>query len=157
MNIFVLSENPVEAAREQCDQHVVKMPCESAQLLCTALASVGISEPWMYEPTHRDVAISRWVRESRGNFEWLVEHGLALCSEYTRRYGREHASESIIRACSAIRFPVEGERTSFVQVMPDEYRNEDAVTAYRNFYQKAKVRFARWRHSEKPSWMPAFK
>lgn len=35
MNIFVLSEGPVEAARMQCDKHVVKMIVETAQMLCT--------------------------------------------------------------------------------------------------------------------------
>ena len=36
MNIFVLNENPVIAAQEQCDKHVVKMIVESAQMLSTA-------------------------------------------------------------------------------------------------------------------------
>ena len=35
MNIFVLSENPYEAAWMQCDKHVVKMVTESAQMLST--------------------------------------------------------------------------------------------------------------------------
>ena len=32
MQIFFLATNPVDAARQQCDQHVVKMLLESAQL-----------------------------------------------------------------------------------------------------------------------------
>jgi hypothetical protein len=36
MNIFILDENPVTAAKMQCDKHVVKMIIESAQMLCTA-------------------------------------------------------------------------------------------------------------------------
>ena len=35
MNIFVLSECPIEAAQMQCDKHVVKMIVETAQMLCT--------------------------------------------------------------------------------------------------------------------------
>ena len=31
MNIFVLSECPIEAAQMQCDKHVVKMIVETAQ------------------------------------------------------------------------------------------------------------------------------
>ena len=36
MNIFVLHEDPITAAKHHCDKHVVKMILESAQLLCTA-------------------------------------------------------------------------------------------------------------------------
>ena len=36
MNIFVLDENPVIAAKMACDKHIVKMILESAQMLCTA-------------------------------------------------------------------------------------------------------------------------
>ena len=35
MNIFILNEDPVIAAQEQCDKHVVKMIVESAQMLST--------------------------------------------------------------------------------------------------------------------------
>jgi hypothetical protein len=36
VNIFILNEDPMIAAREQCDKHVVKMIVESAQMLSTA-------------------------------------------------------------------------------------------------------------------------
>jgi len=35
INIFVLDESPVKAARLQCNAHVVKMIVESAQMLST--------------------------------------------------------------------------------------------------------------------------
>ena len=36
MNIFILDKNPIKAAREHCDKHVVKMIVESGQMLSTA-------------------------------------------------------------------------------------------------------------------------
>ena len=36
MNLFILDESPVKAARMQCDKHVVKMIVESAQMMSTA-------------------------------------------------------------------------------------------------------------------------
>ena len=36
MNIFVLDQDPTQAAQLQCDKHVVKMIVESAQMLSTA-------------------------------------------------------------------------------------------------------------------------
>ena len=35
MNLFILNNDPVIAAQEQCDKHVVKMIVESAQMLST--------------------------------------------------------------------------------------------------------------------------
>ena len=36
MNVFVLDNDPVIAAQQHCDKHVVKMIIESAQMLSTA-------------------------------------------------------------------------------------------------------------------------
>ena len=36
MNIFYLDKDPIEAAKQSCDKHVVKMIVESAQMLSTA-------------------------------------------------------------------------------------------------------------------------
>jgi len=36
MNIFILDQDPITAAKLQCDKHVVKMIVESAQMLSTA-------------------------------------------------------------------------------------------------------------------------
>ena len=35
MNIFILNDDPVIAAQEQCDKHIPKMVVESAQMLST--------------------------------------------------------------------------------------------------------------------------
>jgi len=41
----------------------------------------------------------------------------------------------------------------FAQAMPDEYKNEDAVTAYRTYYINDKQRFAKWeRGVDAPDW-----
>ena len=36
MNIFYLDESPEACAGRMCDQHIVKMPLETAQILSTA-------------------------------------------------------------------------------------------------------------------------
>ena len=41
--------------------------------------------------------------KTRANFEWLVEHALALCREYTARYGKFHKSEEILYRCADLR------------------------------------------------------
>ena len=42
MNIFVVDEDPVIAARQLCDKHVVKMILETAQMLMHCCSRTGI-------------------------------------------------------------------------------------------------------------------
>ena len=43
--------------------------------------------------------------------------------------------------------------TEFAQAMPDEYKNEDAVIAYRTYYLEDKWRIASWKFGS-PNWWP---
>ena len=95
MNIFALSCDPILAAQNHADRHVVKQSLESAQLLSTVFSSLGGKT--RYKPTHKNHPCTLWAGECSGNYEWLVELGLALCDEYTYRYGREHACGAVIR------------------------------------------------------------
>jgi hypothetical protein len=40
----------------------------------------------------------------------------------------------------------------FAQAMPDQYKNSDAVRAYRDYYIYEKSRFAKWKTGNVPSW-----
>lgn len=144
MNIFILSEDPVEAAQMQCDKHVVKMIVESAQMLCT----VGKGA---YKPTHVNHPCTVWASRSKENFEWLYNHAIALCHEYTKRYGRRHKTQDVIEQIQYPKtFPVTG-LTPFVLAMPDEFKIGDAVQSYRAYYH-SKASFARWSYSVIPQW-----
>ena len=103
MNIFVLSENPIKAARLQHDKHILKMVLETAQMLCSAFENAP------YKKTYINHPCTVWARTSRNNFDWLVLHGLALATEYTYRYNKTHASEKVISWCyknaDLIKFP----------------------------------------------------
>lgn len=108
MNIFVLSESPVDSARWLHDRHVVKMIVESCQLLSTAIQTwpdwtieyESIQIPWgiqpLYKPTHTNHPCIKWTGESPHNFVWLTIHLSELLSEYHRRFpGRTHKCESL--------------------------------------------------------------
>jgi hypothetical protein len=86
MNIFACDYDPVTAAKCLDDRRVVKMVLETAQLLSGALYLLGYWNYNLYKPTHLNHPCTRWVIKSRGNFDWLVRHGLALGSEYSRRF-----------------------------------------------------------------------
>lgn len=151
MNIFILDRDPSIAARYQCNKHVVKMILETAQMLCSPF-DPGTAP---YKRSHFNHPCSVWARESRANFDWLVTHGLALCSEYEARYSKTHKSKAIIEWCrdnvSTLTFPSEG-LTEFAQAMPDECRRPDPVDAYRTYYLVHKRDFAKWPEGRTPHW-----
>ena len=149
MNIFVLNVDPVAAAQEQCDAHVIKMTLETAQLLCSAFPENHAP----YRRTHYNHPCSVWTRQTEGNFLWLAEHGLALADEYAFRYGKVHKSREVIDWCLQNRPSLPSGRTEFVQAMPDELKRPDPVEAYQIFYVERKRTFAKWnKNRSAPAW-----
>jgi len=150
MNIFVLHEDPQSAAEMACDKHVVKMILETAQMMCTVVATYGHHTP--YRPTHARHPCTIWAGQSRANWNWLTEHGRALCAEYTKRYGKVHKSQSVIEWCALTHTELpDVPQTPFAQAMPEQYKNECAVTAYRAYYMGEKAPIATWK-TQAPNW-----
>lgn len=154
MNVFYINEDPVKAAQELCDEHVRKMQIESAQMLCTAHWLLGKEAP--YKKSHVNHPSTKWVRESIENYRWLVEHGLAICEEFTRRHGTYHKTKDVLNWCkqNEPQIPSKG----FLpppQCMPDQYKNQDTVEAYKTFYieDKVKVKNLSWKKLNNiPDW-----
>ena len=136
MNIFYLDRDPSEAARLQCDRHVVKMILETAQLLSTAHAELDGESP-AYKPTHKNHPSAVWVRSSDHAYTWTWRHLKALGSEYEDRYGKVHKTirEHLLKLQ---RLPTAINRSGpFIdppQCMPDEYKRDDTVLAYQLYY-----------------------
>lgn len=150
MNIFVLHEKPEIAATMACDKHVVKMILETAQMMCTVVASYGHETP--YRATHAKHPCTIWAAQSRANWNWLIEYGMSLCSEYTKRYNKIHKSQRVIEWCTTTYVDLpEVPQTPFAQAMPPQYRNECAVTAYRAYYMGEKAHIATWK-TQTPNW-----
>lgn len=153
MNIFVLDLDPLKAAEYQLNKHVVKMPLETAQILCTVAHAHGVPAP--YRPTHRHHPCVVWAGESRQNAEWLLQHGLALCLEYSFRYGRTHACERVLQdllAAGLTHCLSDSGQTPFAQAMPERYRDVDPVVAYRRYYAGEKREIAEWTVRNPPEW-----
>jgi hypothetical protein len=135
MNIFYLSHDPERAASYMYNRHVVKMILESAQLLCTEHIEHGNANV-PYKATHRNHPSAIWARSSASNYTWLYEHMIALGKEYTRRYGKRHLT--IEKCYDVLATPPAAiakiEFTEPPQCMPDEYKADDAVTGYWNYY-----------------------
>lgn len=151
MNIFVVHSNPVTAAKSLCDKHIVKMPLETAQMLCTAVNMCGGVTP--YKSAYINHPCTVWARNSFLNFMWLCEHGEALCREYRERYGRRHKCQDVIDKCRKAGRKVlpRNDPTPHPQCMPDQYKCDDVVTAYRQYYQGEKAYMATWKQNQ-PDW-----
>lgn len=150
MNIFYVDASPIRAATMLCDKHVVKMTLESAQLLSTAHGESG-----PYKPAYPNHPCAVWTRASTGNYAWLYAHFFALAKEYEHRYGRVHKSWSVcweILQMSPDNLPVR-DFCEPPQCMPDKYKCESTIAAYRAYYRGDKARLCKYTRSAPPSWL----
>lgn len=156
MNIFCVHRSPELSAQALHDKHVVKMVLETAQILSTVCHKHGWAADGMYRPTHKNHPSVVWAGASLSNYYWLIDHGIALCEEYTYRFRRTHKSAAVIDLCYE-RTPTfeDYSLTPFAQAMPDEFKNPvDAVAAYRAYYLGRKVQQSRWTRRPAPDFIP---
>ena len=96
MNIFYFYDCPKLSAKAQPDKMLVKMPLETAQMLCTAHRVLDGDEyadlTGLYKTAYKNHPCTIWARESTANYAWLYAHFHALNEEYEYRYGRDHGS-----------------------------------------------------------------
>ena len=175
MNIFVVHEHPISAARMLPDKHVTKMILESAQMLSTVhryldgkqtfrLSAKGKNmkhwameddnkETKLYKVAHLNHPSTIWTRQTSEHYLWHYELFKALLGEYTYRYGKVHKSAQLLDILSILPKNIsEGEFTQPPQCMPDQYKCDDSVQAYRNYYLGEKAGFAKWKAREVPTW-----
>jgi hypothetical protein len=156
MNIFIVNENPIFAARDLCNAHVCKMIVESAQLLCTAMFVREIDAIIPYRPTHKNHPCAIWTAATLANANWVLQHGLELGHEYTRRYNKRHKTHDVLEKISHHFSHVSWhDHQPFVKAMPQKYNNQPTIEAYRQYYIDEKFKFARWSpRATKPTWWP---
>lgn len=135
MNLFYLHRDPVEAARMQCDRHVVKMILETAQMLSTAHIELDGNQV-AYKATHKNHPSTVWVRSNIMCYRWAWHHLKALGEEYTRRYGKVHKTirEHLSTLATYPKAMTYGELTDPPQCMYDECKRDDTVLAYQVYY-----------------------
>ena len=166
MNIFVLDKDPIIAAKYMDDVRLPKMCVESAQMMASALRRHGATDEQMpltkagkpYKGGYKHHPCTIFAGDSYANFMWLADHALELCNEYFRRFGKVHACHypiNFMRDMNIIDKVIpKGELTPFAQAMPDEYKDDDVVKAYRSYYKskqysKGGVRYMR---TDVPTW-----
>ncbi|MAR83272.1 MAG: hypothetical protein CMF55_00555 [Legionellales bacterium] len=178
MNIFVLQESPIASAADYCNKHLPKMCVELLQMCGSAVIRHGATPDQLpltkagtpLRGGYHNHPVTRWVGDTRTNFLWAVTHGLALCYEYSKKYGKTHFCEAGIRHLDKMADMIpEGDLTPFALAMPDEYRPTEmllglktpayhasgdvAVQAYRRYYHSKE--FASWEGRPIPTWWSA--
>ena len=161
MNRFIIEESPQKIAQSLCDQHVVKMPLEEAQMLCTALwhhAPDYAEEKNLYKPVHQKHPCTLWAMHSRNNFIFAYILYCFMLKEYTYRYGKNHgASKHRYNIREGAKFIPELGITKHPQCFSghDDLKTDEfyPINAYRQFYKVDKLRFARYKYTDKPTWL----
>lgn len=180
MNLFYLDHDLDKCAEYHVDSHVGKMQLEATQLLTTALwvdkllgfiprkltseelkvindakskePSINERTFTRYLPTHINHPCAIWVRSSLDNYIWTLTYVNALCDESMWRCNKRHAScIEANRMPDPNNLPSTG-LTKIALAMPDEYKTEDPVESYRNYYKSGKAHLAVWKLRGKPSW-----
>ena len=173
MNIFVLSEDPVVAARMQCNSHCTKMIVESAQMLSYAHLIANKDKRWVkrnitykLNKGHASHPCTLWVIEDSSHYAWLFRFMLAMIAEYDYRFDglKRGKYASILKLIPKLaRLPLDKQRTAYdIRANPTNFAlamnkapecyGPYAVDSYRRFYIVDKHDFATWKVRNPPAW-----
>lgn len=162
MNIFVLDENPILAAKYHCDMHVEKMIMEATRMLSSAhiwhdgqrMAEIRVPG-LLVGVSHANHPCAIWTRKTSANYLWHCTLLRSLLDEYILRYNRTHAYSLHSKQLSETlpKNIVHADRTPFYMCMTIKYLQKNAVSAYRAYYFNDKKHFATWKApAQKPQW-----
>jgi hypothetical protein len=105
-----------------------------------------------YKATHVNHPCNIWTRKSLSNWKWLRDLTTFLNEEYKIRYHHIDNHKSYDVVCSLPEPNINDiGLTDFAQAMPDQYRNQNPIVAYRSYYINEKKDFATWRNKI-PEW-----
>jgi hypothetical protein len=161
MNRFIIDVEPDAIAQQLCDKHIVKMPLEEAQMLCTVLhlhAPGFAKQRELYRAVHKNHPCTKWAGETRANYRWAWRLYDAMLKEYTFRYGKEHGAgkHRLLLKHANVLVP-KGPLTQHPQCFSghDDLKTDEfwPVNAYRGFYKRDKIRFAKYKEREIPHWL----
>lgn len=98
-----------------------------------------------YNSTHYNHPSAVWARQTDANYHWLVQLFDGVLREYEKRYQKKHATEKLREFFLIAPKNIDkGVLTPFALAMPDEYKVDDEVLSYQNYYVGDKARFAKW-------------
>ena len=151
MNLFILSLLQWEIAQSMMDKHVSKILLEAVQMLCTAKRVLDPDDniEGLYKMAHKNHPVTIWCRKELHK-EWRFRYG-----HPETKIHKSYLVAMMLRENmpSDDKFEEEGQ-TPFALAMPEEYKTDDPVESYRNYYMsEEKQKIATWKKKrEKPEW-----
>lgn len=134
------------------------MILESSAMLCLAHTVCGGDTKPSYFYCGRGFLnhpCSRWTRQSRQNYLWLARHNIALCDEYTFRYGKVHKirkeklDDWLFNNIPNI---TDENLTPFAEATGDIHEI-NGIETYRKYYLIMKKHLFVWTKREPPYWV----
>lgn len=168
MVIYAVSSNPVEAANDLSLSLCLSQPLEAVQMLVTNFSEERLAkddvprrpnkEPFKHFSKNR--MWCRWARETRGNFNWLLEYAMEACMNYERLYKKDHPrAEMITWLLNVGADEIESEDdkiTDFPFTMPSDFWDEDIHYSYKCLFYYRKRISSQWASKEEiPDWWPS--
>ena len=184
MNIFYVHKDPVVSAKMLIDKHVVKMIIESAQMLSTAHRVLDGDlekrpsksgktqvkywkladerEDIMYKAVHVGHPCTVWTMKYDNNYTWLYDHFVELCYEYTHRYGKIHATQSLKKSLTKTPKNIKTGFKYACSAFPLAMKHEPQcmmdcpVKSYQAYYKTKQKNFKMvWTNRDVPEWFNA--
>jgi hypothetical protein len=126
--------------------------------ITTAPSSITRPNEPGFRPCHIHHPCALWVRESLQNYIFLAKLAIALADEFKFRYPKKgaHACESHAHWLlhNYPEFMMDLGITPFVQAMDAQYKRNDPVEGYRNYYLTSKKDrgLLMYKHRDPPVW-----
>ena len=141
MNIFVLHENPIEAARLVPVKVASKMALEAAQMLAVACYIHKMRLPhkkdgdYYSHKNHKDHPCTKWVCQSKANMKWTLEYAKELCVQHFNFFNKMPAQMNALNEVLGQMYTDvdSANHTPFYLEMPDEFKTDDVVESYRTY------------------------
>jgi hypothetical protein len=162
MNIFVLDSEVKNIPKYLVDKHINAQIKEGAQMLSVPfwnyrqdLGQYFYDRNYIYKVSHRHHPCTKWVCRSLENWLWLKELVVETHKERLFRLpGRpNHKSYVLVKNMPIPKFLPSLGITTFPQAMPDEFKHENVVTAYRQYYRVGKSHLHSWKKRGAPEWL----
>jgi hypothetical protein len=170
MNIFALDRDPEVSARYYGNIHLNKIFLEITQMLANCFSDEHLqSAPYteagtVRKKSHINHPVSIWMRKSKSNLQWAIEHALSLEQERLYRGFNPHKSMKFLKWCIDNinkSFVPEGSQTDFAVAISNDmicrshpdFNKSDSVGKYRLYYSIDKRNMLKYTRREMPSWL----
>jgi hypothetical protein len=113
----------------------------------------------LYDCTHANHPSAKWCRDNAENYQWLYSLFIALCDEYSYRYEKVHATDTLLR--ELLKNPPKGIKQGKFsppwRAMPEQYKVDKSKEnycqlSYQGYFNGEKQSIAQWKGREEPYW-----